>query len=239
MRLSPMTVESIVLAVKRCKFLHLSITLLFLGLFATQAFAQEATIVGTVTDPSGAAVPNVTLTITHTETGQARQAVTNGDGQYLVSNLSIGHYSVRVDASGFKRIEQNNIVLQVGDRSRLDFKLEIGSTQEQVTVEAAAVGVQTDSGEVSNVITGKQVANLAANGRSLYNLVNLTTGSSSLQGDFQTPTPVGGDGSVSVNGQRVGAAISTCSMVGKIWTVAAPAVSAFSPLWNQSPSSAR
>ncbi len=204
MRLSPMTVESIVLAVKRCKFLHLSITLLFLGLFATQAFAQEATIVGTVTDPSGAAVPNVTLTITHTETGQARQAVTNGDGQYLVSNLSIGHYSVRVDASGFKRIEQNNIVLQVGDRSRLDFKLEIGSTQEQVTVEAAAVGVQTDSGEVSNVITGKQVANLAANGRSLYNLVNLTTGSSSLQGDFQTPTPVGGDGSVSVNGQRVG-----------------------------------
>ena len=131
-----MTVESIVLAVKRCKFLHLSITLALPGSFATQAFAQEATIVGTVTDPSGAAVPNVTLTITHTETGQARQAVTNGDGQYLVSNLSIGHYSVRVDALGFKRIEQNNIVLQVGDRSRLDFKLEIGSTQEQVTVEA-------------------------------------------------------------------------------------------------------
>ena len=204
MRLSPMTVESIVLAVKRCKFLHLSITLLFLGLFATQAFAQEATIVGTVTDPSGAAVPNVTVTITHTETGQARQAVTNGDGQYLASNLNIGHYTVRVDASGFKRIEQNNIVLQVGDRSRLDFKLEIGSTQEQVTVEAAAVGVQTDSGEVSNVITGKQVANLATNGRSIYTLVNLTTGASSLQGDFQTPTPVGGDANVSFNGQRQG-----------------------------------
>ena len=133
-----------------------------------EAFAQEPTIVGTVTDPSGAAVPNVTLTITHTETGQARQAVTNGDGQYLAPNLNIGHYTVRVDASGFKRIEQNNIVLQVGDRSRLDFKLEIGSTQEQVTVEAAAVGVQTDSGEVSNVITGKQVANLATNGRSIY-----------------------------------------------------------------------
>ncbi len=204
MRLSPMTVESIVLAVKRRKFLHLSILFLFLGLFATQAFAQEATIVGTVTDPTGAAVPNVTITITHTETGQARQAVTNGDGQYLASNLNIGHYSVRVDASGFKRIEQNNIVLQVGDRSRLDFKLEIGSTQEQVTVEAAAVGVQTDSGEVSNVITGKQVENLATNGRSIYTLVNLTTGSSSLQGDFQTPTPVGGDANVSFNGQRQG-----------------------------------
>ena len=204
MRLSPMTVESIVLAVKRRKFLHLSILFLFLGLFASQAFAQEATIVGTVTDPSGAAVPNVTVTITQTETGQARQAVTNGDGQYIAPNLNIGHYSVRVDASGFKRIEQNNIVLQVGDRSRLDFKLEIGSTQEQVTVEAAAVGVQTDSGEVSNVITGKQVANLATNGRSIYTLVNLTTGASSLQGDFQTPTPVGGDANVSFNGQRQG-----------------------------------
>ena len=204
MRLSPMTVESIVLAVKRRKFLHLSILFLFLGLFATQAFAQEATIVGTVTDPSGAAVPNVTVTITQTETGQARQAVTNGDGQYIAPNLNIGHYSVRVDAAGFKRIEQNNIVLQVGDRSRLDFKLEIGSTQEQVTVEAAAVGVQTDSGEVSNVITGKQVENLATNGRSIYTLVNLTTGASSLQGDFQTPTPVGGDANVSFNGQRQG-----------------------------------
>ncbi len=204
MQLSPTTVESIVLAVKRRRLLHLSLLILFLGFFATQVFAQEATIVGTVTDPTGAAVPNVSITITHTETGQARQVTTNSEGQYIAPNLQNGHYGIRVDASGFKRIEQKSVVLAVGDRTRLDFKLEIGSTQEQVTVEAAAVGVQTDSGEVSNVITGKQVANLAANGRSLYNLVNLTTGSSSLQGDFQTPTPVGGDGSVSVNGQRVG-----------------------------------
>ena len=204
MQLSPTTVESLVSAIKRRKLFHLSILCLFLGLFASQAFAQEATLLGTVTDPSGAAVPNVNLTITDVDTGVARQVVTNSDGQYIAPNLHIGHYAIRVDATGFKRIEQSNVVLQVGDRSRIDFKLEIGSTQEQVTVEAAAVGVQTDSGEVSNVITAKQVANLAANGRSLYNLVNLTTGSSSLQGDFQTPTPVGGDGSVSVNGQRVG-----------------------------------
>ncbi len=204
MQLSPTTVESIVLAVKRRRFLHLSFLFLFLGFFATQVFAQEATILGTVTDPTGAAVPNVSLTITQTETGQARQVTTNSDGQYIAPNLHIGHYAIRVDATGFKRIEQSNVVLQVGDRSRLDFKLEIGSTQEQVTVEAAAVGVQTDSGEVSNVITGKQVASLATNGRSIYALVNLTTGASSLQGDFQTPTPVGGDANVSFNGQRQG-----------------------------------
>ncbi len=182
----------------------MSVLLLFLGLFVTQASAQQATIVGTVTDPSGAAVPNAAVTITQHETGTVRNAVTGSDGQYVVPDLGIGHYSVKVDATGFKRVEESNITLAVGDRARHDFKLEVGSAQEQVTVEAAAVGVQTESGEVSNVITGNQVEALATNGRSIYSLVNLTTGSSSLQMDFQTPTPVGGDAMVSFNGQRSG-----------------------------------
>ncbi len=202
MRLSPTTAESFVLAIKRRKLLHLSV-FLFLGFFTTQLSAQEATILGTVTDPSGASVPNVSVTLTNIDTGLARSVTTNADGTYIAPNLHIGHYKVEVNASGFKRVEQSDIVLQVGDRTRLDFKLEIGSTQEQVTVEAATVGVQTDSGEVSNVITGKQVQNLATNGRSMYTLVNLTTGASNLQSDFQIPTPVGGDASVSFNGQRV------------------------------------
>jgi hypothetical protein len=178
--------------------------LVLVTFFAVQAFSQDATIVGTVTDPSGAAVPKAKITLTHNETGTAREYFTNNDGQYIAPNIPIGHYSLQVDAANFKRVEQANISVAVGDRSRYDFKLQIGSTSEQVTVEATAIGVQTDSSEVSNVISATQVANLAANGRSLYNLVNLTTGASSLQGDFQTPTPVGGDGAVSVNGQRVG-----------------------------------
>src|SRR5581483_4598239 len=180
------------------------VLLLFLGLFVAQASAQQATIVGTVTDPSGAAVPNAKVTVTQLETGTVRNVVTNSDGQYFVPDLGIGHYSVKVDATGFKRVEESNVTLAVGDRARHDFKLEIGSAQEQVTVEAAAVGVQTESGEVSNVITGNQVEALATNGRSIYSLVNLTTGASSLQMDFQTPTPVGGDAMVSFNGQRDG-----------------------------------
>src|SRR5581483_1445529 len=180
------------------------VLLLFLGLFVAQASAQQATIVGTVTDPSGAAVPNAKVTITQLETGTVRNIVTNSDGQYIAPDLGIGHYTLKVDATGFKRVEQSNITLAVGDRNRYDFKLEIGSAQEQVTVEAAAVGVQTESGEVSNVITGNQVENLATNGRSIYSLVNLTTGASSLQGDFQVPTPTGGDANVSFNGQRNG-----------------------------------
>src|ERR1700751_5578289 len=171
-------------------------------LFVAQGLAQEATIVGTVTDPSGAAVPNVSITVTNTDTGLTRTLTTSGDGQFVVPDLGIGHYSVKATASGFKVAEQSNIVLAVNDRTRVDFKLQVGSAQEQVTVEAAAIAVQSDTGEVSDLITGQQISQLATNGRSMYSLISLTPGASSGQGDFQIPTPVGGDANVSFNGMR-------------------------------------
>jgi len=91
--------------------------------FAVQAVAQEATIVGTVTDPAGLAVPNAAVTITNNDTTVARNLPTNGDGQYVAPDLHIGHYTVRVAAAGFKLAEQKSITLQVGDRMRVDFKL--------------------------------------------------------------------------------------------------------------------
>jgi hypothetical protein len=171
-------------------------------LFAAQALAQEATIVGTVTDPSGASVPNAAITVTAVETGQVRSLSTSSDGQYVAPDLHIGRYSVRAQGAGFKAVEQKDIVLNVNDRTRVDFKLEVGSTSEQVTVEAAAIAVQADNGEVSDVITGQQLSQLATNGRSMYSLISLTPGASSGQGDFQIPTPVGGDANVSFNGMR-------------------------------------
>jgi hypothetical protein len=179
-------------------------TILFLLLTACSfvASAQEATIVGTITDASGATVPNVAITITNTQTGQARHLTTNGAGQYVAADLQIGHYSIRAEMPGFKASEQKDVPLNVGDRSRVDFRLEIGSTQENVNVEATAVAVQTDTGEVSDVITGQQVSQLATNGRSLYSLAPLTSGASSFMSDFQSPTPVGGDAGVSFNGMR-------------------------------------
>src|SRR6478672_4721743 len=106
--------------------------------FVVPAFAQEATLVGTVTDPSGAAVSNATITITNIDTGVSRTLATSGDGQYVAPGLLNGHYTVKVAVSGFKAAEQSGITLQVGDRSRVDFKLQVGSAQEQVTVEANA-----------------------------------------------------------------------------------------------------
>jgi Carboxypeptidase regulatory-like domain len=190
---------------EQCRWaLQLCLLLLFLGFVVSQAFAQQGTIVGTVFDPSGALVPNAKITITNVETNTVRKYVTNNDGNYTASSLSIGHYNILVDVTGFKRVEQNNIVVDVGTRDRYDFRLQVGSASDQVTVEGTAIGVQTESGEVSAVITGKQVEALATNGRSIYTLINQTTGASSLQDDFQTPTPVGGNANVSFNGQRMG-----------------------------------
>ena len=86
---------------------------------------------------------------------------------------------MKAEAAGFKTAEQKGIVLQVGDRTRLDFQMQLGGAQETVTVEANAVRVQTDSGEQSNVITGQQMSQIAVNGRSIYQLAALAPGASS------------------------------------------------------------
>ncbi len=168
------------------------------------AFGQEGTILGTVTDPSGSVVPNVAITITDVDTNTARTSATNDTGQYVVPGLPIGHYKVTAKASGFGTAERAGIVLNVNDRDRIDFVLKVGTAQESVTVEANAVQVQSDSGEVSTVISGQQVSELGVNGRSIFSLYDLTPGASSIQGDLITPTPVSGDSTVSINGQRSG-----------------------------------
>lgn len=182
--------------------------LLFLSsllLLTASAFGQgaEATLVGTITDSSGAVIPNATITITNMATGQTRKLTSNNVGAYVAPALVTGTYDLKVEASGFNVANSKGVVLDVSDRRRIDFELKVGTTQQEITVEAAPNAVKTDSGEVSNLITGQQITQLETNGRSLYSIVNLTTGASSLQNDFQVPTPMGGDQNVSFNGQRV------------------------------------
>ena len=173
------------------------------------AAAQNGTILGTVTDPSGAAIPNVTITITNTDTTLVSHFATNDSGQYVAPDLRLGHYVVRAEAKSFKSAEEKNVVLQIGDRLRIDFQLQVGAATEVVTVEgeAAPVAVQTDSNDISTVITGSQITQLETNGRSLYELANLVPGASSGQVDFQTPTPMGGDQTISFNGARISHAL--------------------------------
>ncbi len=180
----------------------LCLTCVALWAAAIPAFAQEATIVGTVTDPSGAAVPNAAITVTNVDTSRVAKVTTNEAGQYIAPDLHIGHYTVAAEATGFQSAQRTDLVLNVGDRTRVDFKLELGATKQTVTVEATPVAVQTDSGEVSGVITGRQVTQLATNGRTVYSLAYLVPGAASDMPDFQSPTAVGANASVSFNGQR-------------------------------------
>jgi hypothetical protein len=166
-----------------------------------QAFAQEATIVGTVTDPSGSVIANAKITAKNVETGLVHTISTNEAGQYALPDIHIGHYDLKAEAGGFKVAEQKNILLQVGDRARVDFQMQVGAAQETITVEASTVRVETDSGEQSNVITDQQVSQIAVNGRNVSQLAALTPGASSQITGY-VDTPVGGDFSVEFNGQR-------------------------------------
>jgi hypothetical protein len=193
--------RSVFAALKHVRLHHLAVLFLSVVALSFTVKAQDATVVGTITDPSGAAVPNVKVTATSIETGLVSTAVTSDSGTYVVPELRIGHYDVKAEASGFKVAEQKGLVLQVGDRTRIDFQMQLGGAQETVTVEANEVRVQTDSGEQSNVITGQQMSQIAVNGRSIYQLAALAPGASSQVNNFVN-TPVGGDASVEFNGLR-------------------------------------
>src|ERR1700723_2514223 len=199
--------RSVFSALKHARLHHFAVLCFALVALSFTVKAQDAAIVGTVTDPSGASVANVKITVTNSETSLTHTVTTNDSGQYVFPELKIGHYDAKAEASGFKTAEQKGIVLQVGDRSRIDFQMQLGGAQETVTDEANAVRVQTDSGEQSNVITGQQISQIAVSGRSMYQLAALTPGASSQIGAGgmnagEVNTPVGGDASVEFNGMR-------------------------------------
>jgi Carboxypeptidase regulatory-like domain len=164
--------------------------------------AQEATIVGTVTDPTGASFPDVTITITHVQTGAIRTLVTNDVGQYVAPGLPVGKYDLEAQAPGFKVEELKGVVLNVNDRTRLDFQMKLGQMADAILVESNPVAVQADTGEQSSLVSGTQISELSTNGRSIYTYMVLTTGASSLMPDFQPPTSVGALAYASFNGNR-------------------------------------
>ena len=152
------------------------------------ASAQTATVVGTITDPSGSVVPNVTVTATHVETGQ----VQNRQGQrcWPVSFCRSSTRPLQHQGRGFgirRRPEKRRRTERWRPRPHR-LRSEDGRSQRDHYGGSRCRPGATESGEVSYVITGQQVTQLATNGRSMYSLANLTPGASSGQADFQTPT---------------------------------------------------
>ena len=127
---------------------------------ATFLFSQDirtATLVGTVTDSSGAVVPNVAVTVTNIDTGVATRSLTKAEGAYYLPFLNVGNYRLTMEAPGFKKYEQSGLVLNAGENPRVDVTLEVGSTGETIKVTASAPLLVTDSAVVGGITNAKDI----------------------------------------------------------------------------------
>lgn len=161
----------------------------FLCICAPRVFGQAvdvASVSGVVTDPSGAAVANASVSITQTERQVAHTAVTDPSGHYVFNDLPVGPYRLEVKAPGFASYVQTGIVLQVGQNVTADVGMKLGSTSQTVEVQAGAQMVETRESTVAQVINQKDVNDLPLNGRYATQLVLLS-------GAAVTVSPSGGD----------------------------------------------
>lgn len=194
---------------RKHRFSAMILTCAALGLlvFPSNFWAQQssATIVGTVIDPSGAAIPNATVTVASPDTGFKRVLVSNSAGAYTAAALLPGTYSVTAEASGFQRLVQADVTLTVGQTQRIDMQLKVGQATQQVTVQGNVPQVQTENASVSHAIIGDQIQKLNLNGRNVYSLLTLVPGSTPL-GDWGNGGLIlghsGAEPSVSFNGVR-------------------------------------
>ncbi len=150
--------------------------LLGAGLLPLQAQKVTSTIRGTVTDPSGAAIPGANVTVKNQQTNTTRTVKTNDTGGYVVTELDPGTYDVQVKQPNFKEFISKGVQLFVSSTVVVDAALQLGNTSEQVTVEANTVQVETTTGAVGNVVEGREVRELPLNGRSFVQLTQLMPG---------------------------------------------------------------
>lgn len=174
------------------------------GAIATSALGQSAASVsGTVTDQSGAVIPEATVTIRNTETNVVVSTLTNSLGLYVVPSIQPGNYEISASKSGFSTAREMGIRVTVGQAAIFNFTLKPGDVQQTVTVTSESSGVQTASSALGTVIGSKTILNLPLSGRNFTQLLNLTPGVSGI--DVAQKGVFHGIGTVvlpAVNGQR-------------------------------------
>ncbi|MFY9529554.1 MAG: TonB-dependent receptor [Candidatus Acidiferrales bacterium] len=151
----------------------LGLLLFSLPLFSQGTFGR---IMGTVTDQSGGVISGATVTIIDTERGVSKTLVTNESGEYNAPTLLPGSYTVRVEARGFKTIDRENIVLEVGKEIRVDATLLPGAQSQTVTVTEAVPLVETTNATLGGTINNADLIDMPLNGRNYQNLVSLRPG---------------------------------------------------------------
>ena len=171
-----------------------------LALFSAYLPAQSTTgtIVGTVTDQSGALVPGVDVTVTDMGTNIVTKATSDSHGDFVVTPLAIGNYSIAFEAKGFKKYVDSGIKVDVQDRVRVDATLQVGRAADTVEVQSAAPLLETDTSSLGQVVDSQRIVDLPLNGRFFTRLAVLTAGT--------VPTPSGArdenTGGFSANGVR-------------------------------------
>ncbi len=160
---------------KLLRWLSVVFVFSFSALFAAGQ-TTSATLTGAVSDQSGAAIPGASVVVENLQTNVHMQSVTNAAGFYRVSGLLPGLYRLTADKAGFKSVVRDGIELHAQDEVAINFRLQVGSVTETVTVNSGEPLLQTQSGTVSTVIESQQIQNTPLNGRNVMNLAALTPG---------------------------------------------------------------
>jgi hypothetical protein len=161
------------------------------------------TISGSVKDPSGAVVAGATVTANEADKGITRTAETSGSGEFVFSSLPPGKYTISVEARGFKKLDKSDVILNVADHVDAgEMTLQVGTTTESVTVTADAgqIQLQSNSGERSDLISNKQLEDVAMNGRNVLDYMKLVPGVISSFDGHASGT--GGLDAMNINGTR-------------------------------------
>lgn len=170
--------------------------------FPLHGQAVQSEIIGTVKDPSGAAIPGAKVIASRVETQGQRSDVTDNTGSYRIAGLDPGTYNIRVQHPGFKTTEWKAVVLLVNQHVVLDFILQLGAIEQQVVVSGQVPMLQTTTSEMSGVVTGSQLRELPLNGRDLFQLVALQPGVYPTTNAGPSPWSEGGITKAAVQGTR-------------------------------------
>ncbi len=146
--------------------------------FMFPAFAQVTTaeLSGIITDPTGAAVGKVKITAANTETGQSKETISDDSGSYLITQLPPGIYNLSAEVSGFRKSVESGVRLEVGQRAKLDIKMQLGQVTETVEVQGAAPLLESQSSTLGSVVSERLVGDIPLNGRNFVSLAIMTPG---------------------------------------------------------------
>lgn len=152
------------------------ILLCFMSLASLWAQTTSTSILGTVTDQTGASIAGAKVTALNIRTGIRREDVTTSTGDYTFPLLDVGEYTVSVEMSGFKASSRSGILLQINDKLRADFKMEVGNVSDKINVTAEIANLKTDEASLGNVVEQRRIVELPLNGRNVGSFAVLQPG---------------------------------------------------------------